>query len=203
MPAIRRFRSVRLVAIAEDHRMVPAAEQLLLHLERHLGQLDEPRSVSEDALREADGAFAVLCFESATGTSYATFGLSRHLLAPGHDERSVAQEFVVSVDDRGYAIDVLRTLGAHVLEDHQAFSPGERHELPGWRSDSQIQGVMAVPDETLSPFQKADVSVEFVRLLPITAAEAAYARRNGWEELTARLTAPNVDMSDLFRASVV
>jgi hypothetical protein len=183
--------------------MVPAAEQLLLHLERHLGPLDEPRSVSEDALREAGGAFAILCFESAKITSYATFGLSRHLLAPGRDARSVAQEFVVSVDDRGYAIDVLRTLGPHVLEEHQAFSPGERHELPGWRSDSQIQGVLAVPDETLPPFQKADVSVEFVRLLSITAAEAAHARRNGWEELTARISDPDVDVNDLFRTSVV
>ena len=63
--------------------------------------------------------------------------------------------------------------------------------------------MIAVPDETLPRFQKADVGVEFVRLLPITAAEAAYARRNGWEELTARISAPDVDVNDLFRASVV
>ena len=69
--------------------MVPAAEQLLLHLERHLGPLDESRSVSEDALPEADGAFAILCFESAKITSYATFGLSRHLLAPVRDAPSL------------------------------------------------------------------------------------------------------------------
>jgi hypothetical protein len=36
--------------------MVPAAEQLLLHLERHLERLDESRSVSEGALRETGGS---------------------------------------------------------------------------------------------------------------------------------------------------
>lgn len=107
------------------------------------------------------------------------------------------------VDDRGYAIDVLRTLGAHALKEHQAFFPGERRELPGWRSDSQIQGVMAAPDKQLPRFQEKDEEVELVPLLPITATEAAYARRNGWEQLAARLTARDVDVSDLFRASVV
>jgi hypothetical protein len=62
------------------------------------------------------------------------------MLAPGGDAQKT-QEFVLSVDDRECAIDVLRTLGAHLLKEHHALFHGERHELPGWRSDSQIQGV--------------------------------------------------------------
>jgi hypothetical protein len=53
------------------------------------------------------------------GNSYATYGLSRHMLAPGGDAQKT-QEFVLSVDDREYAIDVLRTLDAHLLKEHHA-----------------------------------------------------------------------------------
>jgi hypothetical protein len=60
-----------------------------------------------------------------------------------------------------------------------------------------------IPEHWHRRFKEADLEVELIRLLPITAAEAADAHRSGWEQLTARLTNPDVDASDLFRASVV
>jgi hypothetical protein len=54
----------------------------------------------------------------------------------------------------------------------------------------------------LRPFA-ATPPVDLIRLIPITAAEAAFARQNGWQQLEALLARPDVDCRDLFRQTVV
>jgi hypothetical protein len=180
---------------------IPDADRLLQHVEACLGPLDESRCVSEPALREAGAAFAVLAFASDAGPTYTTFGLSRHLLR-GSGGGPVSQELVLGVDDDRFAVDVLRVVGSHVLARHRAVAAGERHELPGWNSQSEIEGVMAVPETTVGPCADATARVEFVRLLPITATEAARAGERGWEDLAEHLGRPDATARDLFRRSV-
>jgi Suppressor of fused protein (SUFU) len=191
-------RALLSLGVAED-LLAPDAEALLRHLGRYLGPLDESRSVSERFLRNEGAELSVLCFQADTGTAYTTFGLSRHLLG----DVGATTELILAVDDQQYAVEVLRTLGGHLLEQHSTLRPGERHRLPGWSSDSEIEGVMAVEDEGVPPFRNAMPPVGFIRLFPITAAEAAYARENSWEELAVRLLRPDVDLRDLFRPSAV
>jgi hypothetical protein len=170
-------------------------------LERHLGPLNESLSVSEKTLAEAATPFAVLCFASTAEMSWATFGISRHALA-SPDGASTCQELLLLTAERNYAIDVLRTLGSHVLSDHSALQPGERHELPGWRDDSPIQGVIALPN-AISAFAEPPNRVEFMRLIPISASEAKFAREAGWQALKSRLIAAEVDLADLYRSPTV
>ncbi len=181
---------------------VADAGGLLLHLEACLGPLDVSGGASERGLREVEAPFAVVCLVSPSGRCYATLGLSRHLLIDA-DEVETAQELVLDVDDRSYAIDVLRVLGKHVLERHRSLREGERHRLGEWRDDSVISGVMAVRDERLPPFDEAAPPVRFIRLLPITDGEARYARQHGSERVAAVIARSGIDLRDLFRPSTV
>ena len=163
------------------------AERLLAHLEAALGPFDEKRSVSETALREREGvAFGIVALGDAC---LATFGISRH--AP------IAQELVVDSSDEVFSVTVLIMMGRHVLEQHRALAAGERHRLPGYGDGSLVEGVLAVPDPDVDSLDE----LGFVRLVPITAAEAAYAGEHGWEALLERLEGRNV--ADLCRESAV
>jgi hypothetical protein len=100
------------------------ADALLKHLEAVLGPLDESRSVSESLLMAEDGAeFGVVAFGSRRATTFATFGISRHLLSKGSDD--VSQELLVAVEDREFAVNLLSTVGRHVLDNHHALDTGE------------------------------------------------------------------------------
>ena len=52
------------------------AEELLVHLEAHLGPFNESRATLGGAEEDGDGLFSVLGFERGGGTAYATFGIS-------------------------------------------------------------------------------------------------------------------------------
>jgi hypothetical protein len=178
------------------------ADALLGHFEAALGPLDESRSVSESFLVAEDGArFGVVAFGSRRRTTFASFGISRHLL--GDTSEAVSQELFVAVEDRDFAVNLLSTVGRHVLDNHHALHPGERHRLPGWNEASAIAGVMAVPDPVVARFDAVPTGIDFLRLLPITETEAAYAKERGWQELADKLTQAGVDLSDLFRTPVV
>src|SRR6266550_8271993 len=162
------------------------ADALLKHLEAALGSLDESRSVSESFLMAEDGAeFGVVAFGSRRPTTFATFGISRHLLSKASD--AVSQELLVVVEDREFAVNLLSTVGRHVLDNHHALDAGERHRLPGWNEASAIAGVIAVPDPVVAHFGAGPPKIDFLRLLPITDAEAAYANERGWHELADKL----------------
>lgn len=179
-----------------------SADALLKHLEAALGPLDESRSVTESFLMAEDGAeFGVVAFGSRQPTTFATFGISRHLLSEASD--AFSQELLVVVEDREFAVNLLSTVGRHVLHNHHALGAGERHRLPGWNEASAIAGVIAVPDPVVAHFDAWPPKIDFLRLLPITDAEAAYANKRGWQELADKLAEPGVDLSDLFRGSVV
>jgi hypothetical protein len=177
------------------------ADALLEHLEAALGPLDESRSVSESFLVAEDGAeFGVVAFGSRRPTIFASFGISRHLLGDTSD--FVSQELLVAVEDRDFAVNLLSTVGRHVLDNHHALRVGERHRLAGWNEASAIAGVMAVPDPVVAHFDAVHAQIHFLRLLPITDAEAAYANERGWHELAGTLAESGVDLSDLFRSPV-
>jgi hypothetical protein len=177
----------------------PNAEELLRHLEAALGALDLSRTVGEELLREEDAAeFGVV----ALGDAYfATFGISRHRL--DDEGEPVAQELTVNVSDSDFAVNLLSTLGRHVLGHHRALAAGERHRTPGWNEASSIQGVMAVPDPLVAPFEHAMPPVRFMRLVPITDSEAAYAGEHGWEALAEEFALHAADIADLFRKRIV
>jgi hypothetical protein len=181
---------------------VPSAEELLGHLEAGLGPLTESQSVAQAELT-AGGLppISILCFGRSTGqpVTWATFGLSRHLLDT--QGRTITQELVIQVTDREFAIGALTAIADHVIGKHRAVLPGERHRLHGWSERSPISGVLVVPDPEIPPFAGADPRVEFARLLPITNSEAVFARVHGWQAVTARLAAAGGDVSDLHRPS--
>jgi hypothetical protein len=154
-------------------------ESLLRHLEAALGPFDGSRSGSEPG-------FSVVALGAPP--TFATFGLSHHAI--------IAQELLLVAEDLNFAMTVLGTLGLHVLDHHRPLAAGETHRLAGWDEASAIGGVLAVPDPVVARY---DV-VEFVRLIPITDAEASYAREHGWHALVEKLDA--VDTANLFRDSV-
>jgi hypothetical protein len=182
---------------------VASPAELLEHLEESLGPLNESKSVAESAL-EARGlaAISVLAFgrDPTEPSAHVTFGLSRHFLEG--DGGTVVQELVIPVADRDFALGALTAIGGHVLKTHRALMPGERHRLHGWSGISRVGGVIVVPDPALRPFAAADPPVDFVRLLPITDSEAAFATQYGWQALAARLTAAGVNIRDLLRSPV-
>ena len=164
---------------------VPDADALLEHLESLLGRFDEHESETEET-------FAVLAFGEDGARSFATFGLSRHVL-----ERNTALELVLATTEWSFAHGVLRALGDHVLDTHRPLTHGERHRIPGWSPGSSIEGVIAVDDDDLVPFG----DVRFARLLPITGAEATFAREHGTAALLERLA--DVEWTNVFRQSAV
>jgi hypothetical protein len=117
---------------------VADAERLLLHLEGLLGPLQLEGGASEQALRASGAPFAVLAFESPTGASWATFGLSRHLLALSTE--TARQEFVLSVGDGAFAVDAFRTLGSYVLQKSARCRPESDMSFRGGGTIRQFKG---------------------------------------------------------------
>jgi hypothetical protein len=177
-----------------DHRIAPEPEELLRHLEHELGAF---RKGFRPEFGDRPG-FTVVAFGE---TSFASFGLSRHIFEGVSGP--ITQELVMAVSNREFAVNALTSVGEALLEDHRAIAHGERHRLPEWNEASQIQGVMAVPDPLVSSFDAATPRVDFMRLLAISDSEAAYARERGWEALVAEVSTNRIDPTDLFRDSAV
>lgn len=168
---------------------VAEAEQLLAHIERHLGPMDEGAGIVKGRRQP----FSII----RVGESWITWGISLHVLEL--DGQDVAQEIVLTVDDELFARGALLTIGKHVVKHHEGLPAGQTHGLRGFDKSSAIDGAVCVPDERLPPFEDADPPVTFVRLMPISTAELHLVHEHGWRALLDELERAGADTSDVFR----
>ncbi len=182
---------------------------LRAHIEHHLG---DPEYVY--GVRAPGHSFNILQFDGVPhfdAVSYVTEGVSSELVL--QPSGSARQELVLTVR-RAFASDeTRRPLGAvaqHILNSKDALIRGEVIDFPthivhGTNLSAVCCLAPAIVSKDFWVYAETDPATMFVWLLPLTAAEAALARRLGPDEFEAKLETAQetVDLLNLDRPPFV
>lgn len=183
---------------------------LIAHLERYLGQITDgwSETASGDEL-----AAQVVRFRDASGWvpwTFATLGLSDHVLAFG-DGREGRQELLCCGrdDPPGWEVASLMDVVARdIVASHVGLLRGQVLGPAGPVVDgSRLEALycsfpMFWPSE-LAQFDGLEPPVTIVWLVPISAGEAAFVRDRGWDSFEDMLVERDPDLRDWFRPSLV
>ncbi len=142
---------------------------------------------------EPGGPFTLLTAGASIERMEDGYGLELLLLAPSDDKLAVK----------------LISMVAHLHADARyPLSLGQVLEighpwLPGASCDHLLVSLADAFDPALEWYSDIERNVRFIWLVPLTAAEAEVARRDGPRELRARMSARGIDPSALERESAV
>jgi Suppressor of fused protein (SUFU) len=184
---------------------------LIKHCEDHLGPIISgwSRNTTGDQL-----PFQVALFEKSPlpGVQVlCTLGLSNVLLRVGEGTRKLRQELVAmfrEIDGPRNFPGILQQLGMDALGSGAAHALGDvigpRGELRAGSSVSALYTALPVylPD-SFHVCRRTPDPVVFAWMVPITDAEAEYARRQGREAFEAALESADPDLLDISRESIL
>jgi hypothetical protein len=183
---------------------------LIAHLEQYLGPIEEGYT------KDADGVpmpFQITLFGSGPGpgtVSFATVGLNRYGLASPSTGRELHLELLMHVPDAlrdGPIPALLHQVAMGMLADGRALVRGQvlgPHGpiLPG----SAMEGFYVTmpsyyPDEFASTEEDGQ-AIAIAWLVPISAREAKYVAKRGFDAFEDRLAEHDPDLTDLNRPSL-
>jgi len=178
------------------------------HLEGHLGRIERGWSAGSE-----EGALQVVRFADRPDpgvATYATLGLSRHVLALPR-EREVRQELVFAAYDRVPADQVasfLLTFAEYVAGQHRALLRGDvvgpaSPLVPGAAACAVYASLPVVYPDGFATWRGSDPPTVLVWLLPLLKREAEWVKAHGWSAFEDRLESGDPDLFDLDRAGVV
>lgn len=179
------------------------------HLERYLGEIEAGWS-RDAAGNEMPFQIVRLPRGSGSGTiSFATLGLSRY---PLHSPtgKEVRHELLMIVPDSwrdGPIPGLMQQVGAELLAASRPLLRGEvigpRGELvPNSPMEAVYAAIPVYLPDSFAMYEGDDEQIAIVWLVPVTAAEAAYARARGWKKFEERLVETDPDLTDLYRPSI-
>jgi Suppressor of fused protein (SUFU) len=183
---------------------------LLDHLERHCGE-------TMGGFSELHQEFQVIQLPRGPvkgSMTLATLGLSHHVMhsASGGDKR-FRMELVMlfrESDGRRNLPGVLHQAGTEALRHHHGLLRGD--VIGPWGPLQDGATVEALYSSAPAYFQESfhvytpqdgTLPIVLVWLVPITASEAAFVRRAGWNAFETELQRQNPDLLDLRRSAIV
>lgn len=178
------------------------------HYERHLGLIAKGWSDQ----KRMHGV-QVVCFDKqpeAGVTTYATLGLSRHLVElPG--AKQIRQELLISANE-SFSSDAVAglvlSLAEHVLQRGRALlrgeviGPGAAVAIGSTLSAIYVTNPSPFDDSFTRYISELPATV-FAYLIPITEKEAALVHEKGWRWFEDQLEQQNPDIWDLARTETV
>lgn len=183
---------------------------LVEHLERFLGPIEVGWSCDPDGI---EMPFKIVRFSYGSGpgtVSFCTLGLSRYGLRSTTSGREIRHEFLMVLPDSlrdGPAPSVLHQVGMDVLVSNRALLRGDvlgpqGPLFPGSSMEALYVGMpVYFPDEFASCREEED-AVVIAWLIPISAREANYVARLGWDSFEDRLVEADPDLTDVYRRSL-
>lgn len=185
------------------------AEVVLAHLENALGEVSGSWNQRADGSRLTFRIFRFRRNPHSDVSTYSTFGLSRRSLRQ-HDGSSVREELLLSAGDGDPTPDdlaaTLAFVADRVAESLNAVAHGEIISLPPDTPLGEMDALIALPPmpfpDSFYVIRDTDPPTAFMLLLPITNAEAQFARAQGWEALENLIIEHDPDIYDLHRPSL-
>lgn len=183
---------------------------LTKHCEDHLGSIVSGWSVDSVGTRLP---FQIALFERSPLLGVrvlCTLGLSNVPLRVGHGTRKVRQELVAmfkEADGPGNFPGILQQLGMEALEKDAAYLPGDvigpRGELrPGATVSALYTAVPVYVPDSFQVCRSTPEPVVFAWMVPITRAEATFARTRGRDAFEDALESNQPDLLDASRQSI-
>jgi hypothetical protein len=178
------------------------------HLETHLGTID-------GGFKAPDGSgFHIVYFKDKPFTgivSYATLGLSRHLLALPESGHTILQELVFFAThdvDVTMAVSFINHLAEQMVATHQGLYRSEYivNDDPIFEGSAMNAIYCSVPmivSDDFCLYVEGDTKVILVWLIPVYGEEADYIKTNGGDKFAELLEEKNPDLWDLNRPSVL
>lgn len=181
---------------------------LIDHLELHCGEMVGGFSELQDEFqviqlpRGPVGGTAVL----------STLGLSRHVMHSPHGGKEFRMELVMlfrESDGRRNLPGVLHQAGIEALRDHHGLSRGD--VIGPWGPLRDGATVAALYATAPAYFQKSfhvytptdgTLPIVLVWLVPVTASEADFVRRVGWDPFETELERQDPDLLDFARSAI-
>jgi len=143
-------------------------------------------------------------------TTYVTTGISKHLLHQTSGPEIKLELLACAWSRFRHArIDsLLFAISQEILSSHHAPAHGDVIGPRGPIAEgSKLEAFYFMPPlyhtETMEALDSDGAQILFVWALPISAAEAAFIRREGWEAFEERIHLLDPDLMDLERASIV
>ena len=177
------------------------------HMEEHLGRIQAGARLSESihGVRFAD-------MPEPGASTFATLGLTHHVLKQGGDGPDVRVEFLVAcrdeVVDAFNPLSVLAAMSDQAMDLHTApprgtvIGPRGRF-FPASEMEALYCAAPTYFHEELTSFSGFPEPLVIVWLVPIHPAEARFIRSHGWQKFEEKLDEANPDLLDLGRAAVV
>jgi hypothetical protein len=185
-----------------------AADDLVRHLERHLGPMDGGWSTDTSGAKLHTQIVRFTDASSSGLVSFATLGLSRYELALT-DGRVALAELVMSCWETHAYLGIPPVLSL-VADDiaHSGTMPPRGSVLgpdgPLFEDSSLTALYVAMPvffPDDFHVYEGSTPPTVMVQLIPITTDEAAMASESGWETFESHLERSDPDLFDLHRAS--
>jgi hypothetical protein len=180
---------------------------LVDHFERYLGPIQEGWAV------DADGAqmpFQIVRFDHGSGphtVSFATLGLGRYPLPSPSTGRAIRHELLMLAPERlarGPLPSLIQQIGTAAIAGRRALLRGDVIGPHGPVVAGSQMGAFYVampayfPDD-FATCECEEGSVVIAWLVPISATEAEYVARRGWEAFEDRLVEQDPDLTDFGR----
>jgi hypothetical protein len=184
---------------------------ILDHLEQHLGPIEEGWSTNASGFKLPFIVARLPGGPLEDMKVFATAGLSDHLLTSRVSSKVIRQElaFVVqaSFGDRNIP-GLLQQVGMNALEKHTAYLRGDVVGPYGRLFDvgemeALYVGIPVCLPPSFESFTRKDGEITVMAwVVPISASESAFVRRNGWEAFEDELARLQPDLSDPARRSI-
>ena len=183
---------------------------LIDHLERFLGPIELGWTHDAD---NVEMPFQVVRFGQGSGpgtVSFSTLGLSRYGLPSSTSGREIRHELLMIMPDSlrdGPVPSLLHQVGMDVLTTERPLLRGDvigpkGPLVPGSSMEALYVGIPVYFPDEFGACQEDGHSVVIAWLIPISAQEAAYVGRQGWEAFEDRLVEADPDLTDVYRASL-
>jgi len=184
--------------------------ELVEHLERYLGPIQEGWSIDADGLKLP---FQVVRFDQGSGSgtiSFSTLGLSRHALPSPASRQLIRHELLLLAPDSlraGPIPSLLQQVALETLASGRALLRGDvlgpRGPLvPGSSMEAFYVGMPVYFPDEFATCEVEGESVVIAWLIPISRSEAAFVTEHGWPAFEERLVATDPDLTDVDRPSL-
>ncbi len=190
--------------------MTPGSNDLVNHLEDHLGLIARGWSTDEEGQRLP---FQVVQFSGdvAGGVAYSTLGLSGQPLQSRVSPRKIYQELMLIIPQRidgRRAAALVHQVGLEALSSGQALLRGDvigpRGQIfEGSQMEAFYASVPVYLPEDFASVRTELGEIIFSWLVPITHSEAHFAIANGWNAFEDRLVEADPDLVDVDRLPIV
>jgi hypothetical protein len=142
--------------------------------------------------------------------TYVTVGVSNHIFRWG-DDKDVRQELIVVVNSSYPKYEVtsfLLSFGEFVVKGHRALVQGDvvgpsNLVIPNATTNAVYVTVPTIFPDQFAILRDGEVPVLFALLIPIVSSEAAFIRREGWEQFEEIIESPKQDIFDLSRDALI